>query len=984
MLSINLDGLEDNVKPAMKNTMKYLQRAQDIFYSMTIPSDFSYASTLRSMPGTISNIHNRVNTNENWIENTISNFSETENNNSNLLNSISSLLDGLNVNEMLNNTATISTKQEESDPIGDFLNFLSDTWDAAGQAVIDFGNLLMDAGEMATQTASNIGNEFLSFLSGAWDTACDWGENVANFFTNDVPEMFNNAGGAISDGWSYLCENTIVGDIVDFGECVFASAVNTLGGVFKGLAELGESLVDMVAFLGTGVASIFTGAIDGLTYLGSMIMGDTSNWESLTGQMWSGTMGFIAEDYVGNAFKDFYENNMIGQWLDEHAHDWFKSDGPVVNFVAGVSFVLGIIGLTIVTDGIFGLGFAAMSAIVGGFSAGGQALETVWGAQRDSSMVGIEEMHEKGEISDEEYEMIVSIRSLSDEDMAELEQLYKNGEITKEDYETVQQIRNIPEDWRNFNNWLEGVREATIAGVSEALQWWLGSKIAGVNLFNNKFANIATRVGLDTLTGGADKPFRALLDLISSGRSFDEALEELGGWEAVFQDSLIALGLSVTGEAVDIHKTNQLESRLNRLEALNNLDDSMKHKIQELLENNNSINISKMSDTQLNKYILQLLENRNFQINEAAKYLYGNQSGNISDKVRQKIADGIDSINRTDLLDNLDENTATSVRNLIIGDYFNNKISLEDISNLDIGNYLNMLNTQEISNILKDMDMDTAFEYLSNGNGKYGVDQGLFTTLEQRDPVAYQEMKNKLMNEYGFSAYDSERFMQIVDAVGACPYARTANVICDYFKDMPEKFEEIFGFPLYKKNSNGVWELNDAELLADLYYWGNTQGRGAVLIKFDENGNAVINEDAIKMENGEISMVMQRGSSWKELSDYLASKTDSIQCESSEILNYSNFGSKDNIINELRKRLDNGEILSVGFGPIDPNIPIRFENAATGKIVSNVSGGHWVKIIDVTDDGLIVSSWGIKCFVSFDDLINNSQFSFISDSISLK
>lgn len=986
MLSINLDGLESNVKPAMKNTMKYLQRAQDVFYSMTIPSDFSYASTLRGMPGTISNIHSRVSANERWLENAISNFSVAENSNSNLLNDISGLLDGLNFSEALKNiSATTSNKEEESNPVVDFFNFLGDVLDTVGPAVTDFGNFLMNGVEMAAETASNIGNDFLSFLSGAWDTACDWGGNVINFFQNDLPVMIDDAGAAISNVWSYLCENTILGDIIDLGECVFASVINTLGAVFKGVVGLGESLFDVIVFLNTGTATVFTGAWDGLSYLGSMFMGDTSNWESLTGKMWSGVMGFIAEDHVENAYRDFYQNNAIGQWLDENAHEWFKSDSQLLGMVSGVTEILGILALTYLTGGIFGVGFAATSATIGGGAAFGQMLETSWGGMRDSSMVGIEEMYQNGQISKEEYQNIVAIRSLSDEDIRELEQLYKDGLIIQEDYELIMQIREMPEDWRNFDNWLEGVRVAGIAGLSEGLQWWLGSKIAGLNLSGNMFANGGTRVVLDSLTGGADKPLRALLDSMSSGKSFDEALEEIGGWEAVGQDFLIALGLSAAGEAVNIHRTNSLEDRLNSLQSFDSLDDSTKKRVQELLERDSSNNnINNMNDTQLNKYISEILINRESQIDEAAKYLYGNQSGNISDQVRKKIANGIDSINRTGLLDNLDENTATSIRNLIMEDYFNNKINLEDIPNLDIGSYLNTLNTQKISNILKNMDMDSTFEYLSKGNGKYGVDQGLFTTLEQRDPVAYQEIKNKLMKEYGFSAYDSERFMQIVDAVGACPYARTANVICDYFKDMPEKFEEIFGFPLYKKNANGVWELNDAELLADLYYWGNTQGEGAVLIKLDENGNAVINEDAIRMDDGQISMVMQRGSSWEELSDYLASKTDNIQCESNEILNYTNFGSKENIINDLKGRIDNGEILSVGFGPNDPNIPIRFENAETGAIVSNVRGGHWVKIIDVTDDGLIVSSWGIKCFVSFDDLINNSQFSFISDSISIK
>ena len=617
----------------------------------------------------------------------------------------------------------------------------------------------------------------------------------------------------------------------------------------------------------------------------------------------------------------------------------------------------------------------------------GEGAEYYWGKQRDSSMEGIERLYDRGEISREEYNTIIKIRNLSDEEWEQVELKYNNGEISQEEYEVMEEIREMPEDWKSTENLFKGLGYAGLTGLWEGSQWYIGGKLLGWSPTNNTVLNSLFRIGIDTAFNAGDPVYRAGLEALLDGEDFGETFEKQGGWDAVLINSIIGLVGSAGGEAFDAHNSKKLTNRINNLDSIKGLDDSTSRRIKEILDQENRkkiIDFNKMTDIQLNQHILELLNNRNSQIDDIAKYLYGDQSGNISDQVKSKIANGVDAINRTGLLDNMDENTATSIRNLIMEDYINNKINLEDIPNLDIGSYLNTLNTQEISNILKNMDKDSTFEYLSKGNGKYGVDQGLFTTLEQRDPVAYQEIKNKLMKEYGFSAYDSERFMQIVDAVGACPYARTANVICDYFKDMPEKFEEIFGFPLYKKNANGVWKLNDAELLADLYYWGNTQGEGAVLIKLDENGNAVINEDAIRMDDGQISMVMQRGSSWEELSDYLASKTDNIQCESNEILNYANFESKENIINELRGRIDNGEILSVGFGPNNPNIPIRFENAETGAIVSNVRGGHWVKIIDVTDDGLIVSSWGIKCFVSFDDLINNSQFSFISDSISIK
>ena len=145
---------------------------------------------------------------------------------------------------------------------------------------------------------------------------------------------------------------------------------------------------------------------------------------------------------------------------------------------------------------------------------------------------------------------------------------------------------------------------------------------------------------------------------------------------------LLCRHLSAAGEAVDIHKTNQLETRLNSLESFSNLDDSMKQRIQKLLDDNSShININKMNDSELNKYISNLLERRNAQIDAAKDVLFpGGKNANLSDKVQTKLETGIDAINETGLLDNMDEARANMIRNQIMEDYFSNHIDLNNIS----------------------------------------------------------------------------------------------------------------------------------------------------------------------------------------------------------------------------------------------------------------------------------------------------------------
>ena len=99
MLSINLDGLEDDVRPLLQKTMTYLKNAQDILYSMAIPSDFSYNSTLRNMPGEVSYVYENVKGEEKWISEVISNFSSAESSNSSLIDSIANLLKDLEISQ---------------------------------------------------------------------------------------------------------------------------------------------------------------------------------------------------------------------------------------------------------------------------------------------------------------------------------------------------------------------------------------------------------------------------------------------------------------------------------------------------------------------------------------------------------------------------------------------------------------------------------------------------------------------------------------------------------------------------------------------------------------------------------------------------------------------------------------------------------------------------------------------------------------------
>lgn len=870
MLSVNLDGLENDVKPLLQKTMTYLKNAQDILYFMAVPSDFSYNSTLRSMPETVGDIYKVVKNNEKWLSEAISNFSNAENSNSSLLDNIMSLF-----LELTQGNNIEGGLKETSNPVDDLLNFLSSTGDMAIDFFGSLGEFLMDSGEAAMVTASNMGEAFLSLLSDSWNTATGFAEDVSNFFKNDLPVMINDVGTAVFDFLDGLCEVPFVGPVFGFFESTSASIINLFGGVFKGLAGLGESLLDTLVLIGSGVGTAYTGAWDGLTYLGSLITGNTDSWESLTVGMWSNTMSFVAEDHVSNAYKDFYENNIFGQWLDKHAHDWFKSDGAVTGLASGITYVLGIVALSYFTFGIAGLaaggstaisagGLTAISSLIAGLAGAGEGTEYIWGQKRDSSMEGIERMLKNGEISQEQYDSIIMIRQMTDEQWEEIELDYKNGNISKEQYDLMREIREIPEDWKNFDNLISGLGYGAAVGTWEGIQWYLGGKLTGWSIPGKQGLTSATRIGIDSLFNAGDTPFRALIESLATGEDLNKTFENQGGMQSLLMNFGIGFLGSFGGELYDTHKINQnninMTNRLNGLTALEGLDNLTTNRIREILEsqsNNKKIDINNMTDVQLNQYVLELLRNRNSQIDNVIEHLYGSQGGNISDQVRIKIENGVDAINRTGLLDNMDETKANNIRNYIMESYFSNNINLNDINRNYIMNLSNAYEDEFIRQIIFEKDYNKASEYLfENTDAAYNK-----KAFKETEELIFKNIKQLLGDKE--AAITTGRILEnLIERRGG--YIEIANVdgikiniIKDLdWKNAATKLEDITRMinNLPQELKDTIKEIN----ISDLYnpsdkYWefeyknkghisGMTGGNGEINIYIMGNFSGILHE----------------------------------------------------------------------------------------------------------------------------------------------
>ena len=206
------------------------------------------------------------------------------------------------------------------------------------------------------------------------------------------------------------------------------------------------------------------------------------------------------------------------------------------------------------------------------------------------------------------------------------------------------------------------------------------------------------------------------------------------------------------------------------------------------------------------------------------------------------------------------------------------------------GNSFNYAFDQQIRNNLARRGSysatDRNFQYTQEVTGDYGVNQGVFDkmyyfrnkntgeifyahdpryqeclekgiSLEKVATIEYFEFKKLLQNKYGMNKKTASTIMSAIDSKGACSYASAANDIVAHYKDFPQEFEKIFGFPLYKE-INGVEVINDKELLADLYIFANSNRVNGVeeaskLLYKNDLGNIYVN-----YVNGEANIVRDR------------------------------------------------------------------------------------------------------------------------------
>ena len=333
--------------------------------------------------------------------------------------------------------------------------------------------------------------------------------------------------------------------------------------------------------------------------------------------------------------------------------------------------------------------------------------------------------------------------------------------------------------------------------------------------------------------------------------------------------------------------------------------------------------------------------------------------------------------------------------------YYQNESKIQQLQN-QLSSYI-----VEYNNILKAnlnntrTSLSLIDEVFSNSASGYGVDQGIIKksyrieskygngeVVNKRIATkSYLDTKTYIAQKYNMSLTDAAKVMAGVNSVGACSYATTANEILASYIGQEAKFERDFGFPMYITNEFGKKQLNDIQLLTDLYTFVNHKENGGELLYRTPDGKTTIDPNAISAQadvggrynlsgENQLYLTTSLGTSDRLTTSYLHSKNSNIKYNTKIVhRQFSRGNFKENKLRtRISKELEKGNLLRLGIYRTRGDITMK--NLSGGHDVCtsiwSEGVGHAVFVTGVTNDGFIVSSWGEKFLIRFQELDHRS------------
>lgn len=425
---------------------------------------------------------------------------------------------------------------------------IKDFFVSTGAKISSFGETVVSKASEVIEDVDNFFDETKAYIANKaeslWDKTTEWWNDTTQKVDNWFDEVGTNiSNGAkslwadVTDWWSDVEDwwnddalpwiQYAANAVWDVVKSVGATVAVFVQSLVEGILQFGEAIIDFVALVGTGVASIDTGLYDGGQAIYGAITGN--EWSSVTKQMWGGTMGFVSNQYVAGWFDSLYQNTGYGQWLAENAYgfDITRSIG------SGIGYIAGVVVLTIAT-------FGAGSVV----AAGGSVTASTAAAATTATQMAV----------------TATAAGIG---------------------------RGTQNAWADGADLLEGLTAGTLTGLWEGLQFYIGGKISGLKIFGadgilksigssgigTKLLNGLARVVLDGADGGVEGFVLPLITSIYKDGYYDEngnyvefledqniferyseLFDDNGGWTTVWTQASIGSATSLLGEAFDLRK----------------------------------------------------------------------------------------------------------------------------------------------------------------------------------------------------------------------------------------------------------------------------------------------------------------------------------------------------------------------------------------------------------------------------------------------
>ena len=792
-------------------------------------------------------------------------------------------------------------------------------------------------------------------------------------------------------------------DAIDNVKTLTATNALVAEKVVSGVLKIGEYVNDGLTMLKATGASVYTLGIDA-------IFGT-----NYTDELWDATMDYVAIDQIGNMEKFYYEKTKLGQFNNDNS--LLKYDSKGAEAIKSVSTKVGEVTIaTVITVATGGTAAPVVAAGVGFLEGTGQ------GGEKYFSMTD-----EDGNYTNRDVKSI---------GLSYLDGVQKGAEW----YISGQVGSSVVKGFNSYLNPATVTQEVIGQATGNTFKDAVINTVKLPDMYVD-FAAATAKAGAGYITNGEiDWQSYALeMGFAVLGNFAGELLSAAGTNKLLKEQNIPStdeiseiMKFASTKDSID--SIRDVEYSLRSMMEKYGIDyDASLHRLELLISEHNYDIITRYGGARdlIKKYSIEELDEMYKQLVKMK-----NLPTSVVDDIQNSITMMVDkywldpdtAFKRIELLiKNKDYSYLSdfdSVENLLKKYSFEDlelaykKFAIKDIKVKPIK--LKPISSNRTTNF---------FDELNYGNSNFGVDQGCLYSLceyeykgqkysyrdakeiyndcldkglvppafAKRDNEEYMRLKDKLKNTYGFDSYEASVIISSVDNTGACSYASVCNEIFSYFKNDPVAFKNQFGFDMFRI-VDGKKTLNSTELLLDMYVNANMKEYGGNFFIKQLDGTYSISRGYLGNEvdplgrrlldtKEQVYLGTSIGKNNEFINKYLSSKSlkyNSYMCFKSN--SADNKEAFEDLLRNISSDIENGNgsiNYSMGIYKTDKQINmISLEGKYNCSTFNwNEGGGHATYITGLTNDGFVVSSWGEKYLIPYNDILNSGSVDIIRSTI---